>query len=286
MTPRRGTVKAMTEPVRAVAYVRVSTAGQEDRGSSIASQRETVTEYAAAKGWQLLDVVQEAASGGVKEGEELSYEHRPQLLTLIERAEAREFDAVIVAKFDRLSRDYPSLVVLERRLERFGVSIYSAAEENGDGPIAEFIRGQLALVAQLERSMILDRVRAGKASRKRQGRHVQGQIPYGYVTRPADDGKGRTLEPVPETADVVRRIFEAAKRGETPGKIADALNADSVPGPSGRGWNRTAVRGMIENPAYYGERYDVRGHAAIVTRRLWNAANGELAKRSRPKPVE
>jgi hypothetical protein len=86
-------------------------------------------------------------------------------------------------------------------------------------------------------------------------------------------------------AAVVRRIFYTAKRGETPGKIAHELNADQVPGPKSRGWNRTTARTILKNDAYYGERYGVRGHAAIVTRRTWKAANAELAKRARSKPA-
>jgi DNA invertase Pin-like site-specific DNA recombinase len=270
-------------PERAIGYLRVSTTGQEERGSSLASQRERVREHAAAKGYTLIDVVSEAASGGVRDGEELSYEHRPQLLSLLERADRREYDVLLVAKLDRLSRDYPSLAVLERRLQRHDVEVVSTAEENGDGPIAEFIRGQLALVAQLERSMILDRVRAGKATRKREGKHVHGNVPYGYRSVAAPDGKGRTLALVDDTAAaVVRRVFQAAKQGDTPGRIARDLNGGGVTGPRGGEWNRTAVRGMIENIAYSGERYGVKNaHPGIVSRRLFNAANETLARRSR-----
>jgi DNA invertase Pin-like site-specific DNA recombinase len=128
-------------------------------------QRDKVTAYANEKGWQLVAVVQEAASGGIREGEEFSWEHRPALLGLMERAERGEYDILLVPRFDRLSRDYASLIVLERRFGRHGVEIASVAEEhNGDGPIGEFIRGQLALAAQLERAMIRERLSAGKAA--------------------------------------------------------------------------------------------------------------------------
>jgi hypothetical protein len=101
--------------------------------------------------------------------------------------------------------------------------------------------------------------------------------PYGYRSAPAADGKGWTLEPVDETAAVVRRIFADATEGDTPGRIADALNRDSIPGPRGGTWNRTAVSAIIENVAYAGERYGMKGaHPAIVSRRVWNAANAEL----------
>jgi DNA invertase Pin-like site-specific DNA recombinase len=65
-----------------------------------------------------VDVVTETASGGVQNGAEFSWEHRPVLLELIERARAGEFEVLLVARLDRLSRDHATLVVLERRLQR------------------------------------------------------------------------------------------------------------------------------------------------------------------------
>jgi site-specific DNA recombinase len=256
---------AERRPLRAIGYLRVSTAGQAEHGMGLEAQRDRVRECAESKGYNLVDVVQEAASGGVKDGEELSYEHRPGLLALIERAQASEYDVLLVAKLDRLSRDYPTLAVLERRLQRFGVEVISTAEENGDGPIAEFVRGQLALVAQLERAMILERVSAGKAKRKQQGRHVHGSIPYGY--RSAGEGK---LDVIPEQAQIVEAAFRMAAAKSGPSSIAKALNEQNT----GRTWSRQAVTFLLRNPVYAGEKYGVKGaQPAIVPRRLWNAAN-------------
>ena len=131
------------------------------------------------------------------------------LLSLVERAERGEYDALIVARFDRLSRDYATLIVLERRLQRNGVRLLSAAEENGDGPIAEFMRGQLALVAQLERAMILDRVGAGKARKKALGRRSRPHpVRLPLDGRPAvpDDGEaGSSAGSSPRTGRDGRR---------------------------------------------------------------------------------
>src|SRR5579862_4744812 len=88
-------------PLRALAYLRVSTVGQAERGMSLAAQRDRVTEYIKAKRWQLVDIVEEAASGGIREGEEFSWQHRPALLNVMERAEQHEFDVLLVAKLDR-----------------------------------------------------------------------------------------------------------------------------------------------------------------------------------------
>lgn len=261
---------------RAIGYVRVSTAGQAERGMSLPAQQERVREYAAGKGWQFLGIASEAASGGVRDGEEFSWEHRPQLLALIDQAERGEYDVLLVAKLDRLSRDHATLTILERRLQRHGVEVVSVAEENGDGPLAEFIRGQLALVAQLERAMILERVSAGKAKKKALGRHVHGRVPYGYSS------EAGILSPDPELAPIIRRIFRDIADGRTPGRVARELNADGIPSPDGAEWTRLSVRRIATNPAYAGERYGVkRAHEATVSRRAFNAAGKALEARQR-----
>ena len=259
---------------RAVGYLRVSTARQAERGMSLAAQRDRVESYAKSKRYTLLDVVEEAASGAVRDNEVHSWEHRPRLLALLERARAREFDVLLVAKLDRLSRDYATLIVLERRLQKAGVEVISAAEENGDGPIAEFVRGQLALVAELERSMILERVGAGKAKKKQLGRHVHGRIPYGYVS---ERGVLTIDEP---RAEVVRRIFADVRAGDSPGRVARSLNAEGIPSPLSAQWSAKAVERVVENVAYAGERYGVkRAHPAVVSRRRFNEAAAALARR-------
>ena len=257
---------------RAIGYLRVSTAAQAEAGMGLDVQRDRVIEYAREHGLDLMDVVSEAASGGVRDGEVHSWEHRPQLLALMTRAEAGDFDVLLVAKLDRLSRDHPTLIVLERMLQRSNVEVVSVAEENGDGPIAEFIRGQLALVAQLERAMIRERMGAGKAKRKILGLHAEGRVPYGY------ESERGILTPVPDQAEVVKRIFRDAIDGHTVGRIARDLTREGVPTPQGgKAWSVPGVRGILVNGAYAGERYGVKGaHPAIVSRRAFNSANRAL----------
>ncbi len=137
------------------------------------------------------------------------------------------------------------------------------------------MRGQLALVAQLERAMILERVGAGKAQKKRLGRHVHGRIPYGYRS------SSGILSPNEHAATIVR-MFKDAKSGASPGKIARALEGEGIASPNGATWSAMTVRRMLSNPVYAGERYGVkRAHEAIVTRRTYNVVQAELAKRAR-----
>ena len=80
----------------------------------------------------------------------------------------------------------------------------------------------------------------------------------------------------------MQRIFRDARDGWTPGRIARALNRDSVPSAQGGFWKPQVVRSILTNPVYVGERYGVRNaHEAIISRRVWKAAQAALAARAR-----
>ncbi len=59
---------------RAIGYVRVSTALQRDHGMGLDVQRDAIAAYTAEHGLELVDVVREAASGGVRDGEVFAWE--------------------------------------------------------------------------------------------------------------------------------------------------------------------------------------------------------------------
>lgn len=270
MTRKRGS--------RAVGYTRVSTSLQAERGAGLEAQRRKVREHAARRNLDLLEVVREAASGAVQEGSVLSHEHRPALTDLLSRAAAGEFEVLIVASFDRLSRDYASLIALRRLFRRYGVEVVSATEEgNGNGdPFGDLIEAVMAAVAEFERARILERVRSGKAVRKAEGRFVHGAVPYGYRL---EDGELRVDQ---ERADVVRRIFLDASEGATPGRIATMLSAEGIPGPRRGPWNRITVGTMLRNRTYLGELHGVKkAHEPIVSARRFNVVQRKLDERAR-----
>lgn len=261
---------ASRRPLRAIGYLRVSSTGQQQHGAGLAAQRQRVLEFAAAEGLELVEILSETASGSVRDGEFSSIEHRPILRELVDRAERREFDVVVVASFDRLSRDQIDAQLLKRWLGRYGVTCLSAAgESNGaTGAIAELIDRLLGAIHDFDRKRIIERVNAGKEQKRKQGRHTDGRIPYGY--RSGGDGK---LELAPD-AVIVRQIFEDAKDGHNPSRIARDLNREGVPGPRGGAWSRQGVTVILRNVVYAGERHGVkRVQPAIVSRQLWNTVN-------------
>jgi hypothetical protein len=123
--------------------------------------------------------------------------------------------------------------------------------------------------------MIRERLSAGKARAKQLGRHVHGRVPYGYRS-----DRGR-LEPDPDTAPIVQRIFQELRDGSNPSRIARELNRSGIPAPQGTEWRRSGVIVILRNVAYTGERYGVkRAHPAIPARVQRGA--GEPRSRSPP----
>ena len=93
-------------PRRAIAYLRVSTNTQAEDGLGLDVQRDKLQEYVAEKSLDLIETVEEVSSGGIQNGETFSWEHRPVLLNLLDRAKEGDYDILLVARLDRLSRDH------------------------------------------------------------------------------------------------------------------------------------------------------------------------------------
>ena len=132
-----------------------------------------------------------------------------------------------------------------------------------------------------ERNRIRTRVRSSMASQtQHQGRFLGGRPPYGYRLEavaphpnPRKAAEGASLHqliPDPETAPVVRRIFEEYAAGHGFAAIARGLNESAIPSPAGYDpirnphrdrtrWRDSAVRAILANPRYNG--YQVWGRA-------------------------
>jgi DNA invertase Pin-like site-specific DNA recombinase len=249
---------------RAVGYLRVSPSLQQRGQEDFGAQREQVIRLAEAKGYELVELI-EATTSGIAESAEPVNGQAASLLKLMERAQAHDFDALIVAAEDRLSDEPAAASVVARHFRRYGVEVLAAT---------------VRTVASVGESEIrLQRFSVGKARKKALGRHVHGRAPYGYRS------EGGVLEPIDALIPIVRRIFEEAAAGHTPGSIARGLNHDEIAAPQGgRGWTEQSLRVILGNVAYTGERYGVKGaHAALVSRGTWSAAQSALKARSRQR---
>jgi len=204
-------------PARVVGYVRASTEEQGDQGAGLEAQRRAITEACEARGWQLLTIREDVASGK-------AFSKRPGLETALASVRAGDAGALVVAKLDRLSRsviDAAQTIELARRegwnlvALDLGVDFSTAA--------GTAMAQMTAVFAELERRLIGERTRAALAVKKAQGVQL---------------GRPREL---PEA--VRRRIRRLRASGRTYRDIADRLNAGGVAtAHGGAKWHASSVR--------------------------------------------
>jgi DNA invertase Pin-like site-specific DNA recombinase len=141
----------------------VSTAGQ---GQSPEMQVRELREYCERRGWQVSGEYVDAGISGAKDS-------RPELNRLMADAHRRRFDAVVVWKFDRFARSVSHLLRALETFNALGVSFVSLTEQIDTGtPTGKMVFTVLGAVAELERSLIGERVRAGLRNARAKGKQL------------------------------------------------------------------------------------------------------------------
>lgn len=150
----------MHKPKRAALYVRVSTSEQ-----STNAQESELKTYAANRGWAITRVYADKISG--------TKDNRPALQELMADCRKRKVDVVLVWKFDRFARSLRHLVTALEEFKRSRIDFISATEGvDTTVPSGELVFQIFGAIAQFERSLISERVKAGLAEAIRNGRAV------------------------------------------------------------------------------------------------------------------
>lgn len=240
---------------RTIGYLRVSTDGQAEHGYGLDVQRERVEAYAKAMGFAIDEFI-------VDDGYTGTTFDRPGLRRLIDMCDAGDVAKVIVYRLDRLSRKQRGILeVIEDVFEKNDVAFVSVSEQfDTSTPFGRAALGMMAVFAQLDRDVVVERLRNGKASKAASGDRAVGDVPYGY--RVVD---GKTLIDA-ETAPVVKRIFACRRGGLSMDAIANGLNEDGVPTPKGgKRWYGSTIKTILDNPIYRGSVEQVVGGVPIVS---------------------
>ncbi len=136
---------------RAVLYVRVSTTNHHQDPSM---QTNDLRPFVASRDWKLTDEYVDRCTG--------SKESRPELNRLLADAKQRKFDIIVVWKLDRFARSLKHLVNALAEFEALGIQFVSL-RDNLDltTPSGRLMFGIIAAMAEFEKSLIQERVRAG-----------------------------------------------------------------------------------------------------------------------------
>lgn len=146
--------------MRAALYARVSTVDQQ----TLPMQEAALREYADRRGWLVTLAASEVSSGA---------KVRPMREQILAECRRRRLDAVVVWKLDRWGRSTSDLVGTLEELRALGIVFVSITEAiDLSTPSGKLVAGVLAVIAEFERDLIIERVRAGMARAKADGKRL------------------------------------------------------------------------------------------------------------------
>ncbi|PYU20906.1 MAG: resolvase [Acidobacteria bacterium] len=147
--------------MRAAIYARVS---KTENGQSPEMQLRDFTEYAKRRSWTAAGEYVDVGISGAKD-------ERPELDRLMADAHRRRFDVVVVWKFDRFARSVSHLLRALETFDALGIAFVSLSEQmDTTTPAGRMVFTVLGSVAELERSLIVERVKAGLRNARAKGK--------------------------------------------------------------------------------------------------------------------
>ena len=149
--------------MRVALYARVSTS---DKGQDPQMQLRELREYCQRRGWEIAGEYIDVGVSGAKDS-------RPELNTLMLDAAKLKFDALVVWRFDRFARSVSHLLRALETFRSLGVEFVSYTEAiDTSTPVGKMTFTVLGAVAELERSLIIERVRAGVRNARAKGKKL------------------------------------------------------------------------------------------------------------------
>jgi len=197
-------------------YARVSTTDQ-----SPEMQLAELRDYVARRGWA---VYAEYVDKGIS-GTKIS---RPELDRLMADARRRRFDIALCWRFDRFARSTAHLLAALEEFRNLGIDFVSLHESvDTTTPLGKMVFTVVAAVAELERSIIAERVKAGvaraRAKGKRLGRPVGSKVDAAKVGRLLAEGQSyrQTAKALGCSAGTIHRL---AKQSHEPSSVLVAAS--------------------------------------------------------------
>ncbi|QTP61613.1 MULTISPECIES: recombinase family protein [unclassified Wolbachia] len=262
----------MLKEVRCAIYTRKSNEdGLEQKFNSLDAQRVACEKYIKSReGW--IALAKRYDDGGFS-GKNLE---RPAIKGLFEDVKAGEVDCVVVYTLDRLSRETKDCIEVTSFFRRHRISFVAVTQIfDNNTPMGKFVQTVLSGAAQLEREMIVERVKNKIATSKEEGLWMGGNVPLGY------DVKEKELIINEKEAKVIKHIFERYMELRSMAELARELNSQGYRTKSDI-FKKATVRRIITNPIYMGkirhyEKQYKGKHEAIIEEEKWQKAQ-ELIK--------
>jgi site-specific DNA recombinase len=222
----------------AVAYARYSSDNQ--REESIEAQVRAIKYFASNYGYDVIKIYSDKAMTG-------RTSDRPQFLKMIEDSKSGIFQAVIVHKLDRFSRDSLDTLYYEKMLRINNVQLVSVNERLDQSPEGALMKQVIIGMNQFYSANLAREVMKGLKENAYNCLHTGGIPPLGY-----DVGKDKTYQINEADAAAVRLIFKMYADGHGYSDIISALNDRGCKTKIGRPFGKNSLHEILKNEKYNG----------------------------------
>lgn len=226
-------------------------------GETLARHRTTLLELAKKMNIVIAEIYQEVVSGD-------SIAARPEMQRLLKDIEIGKWEGVLVMEVERLARGDTSDQGIVSKTFTYSdtliitpMKIYNPSDEFDQ----EYFEYNL-FMSRREYKIIKRRLHNGMISAAHEGKYVHNVPPYGYERIKYVGGKGYTLRPIPEEADIVKLIFSWYTKGvlQSDGTykrlgtslICNKLNTEYTQKPKSGVWTVATISTMLRNEHYIG----------------------------------
>ena len=225
--------------MKTVIYARYSH-GPNQTEQSIEGQMRVCKEYAEKKDLIIVgEYIDRSISGTTDE--------REQFQKMLRDSDKKLFEAVLVYKMDRFSRNRYDSAIYKARLKKNGVKIFYAMEAIPDGPEGIILESLLEGMAEYYSEELSQKIRRGYRETALKCKATGGPAPLGYKVTP---DKHYAIND--DTAPIVQKIFTMYDEGTPIVDICRELNDMNIKTAIGGEFNKNSLRAMLKNEKYIG----------------------------------
>ncbi len=225
---------------KAIAYVRVSTTGQAEDGVSLEAQEARIRAWCTLEDYGLADVfIDRGLSGG-------RADNRPALQEALQAV--GRGDVLVVYSLSRLARSTKDTLAIAETLDRRGADLVSLTEKiETTSAAGKMLFRLLAVLSEFERDVIAERTSMAMRHLQAQGRHIGGQVPFGFRV------VGGRLVPSPYEQETMRFAKNLRELGLSLRSIAAVLEQEGHLSRTGYRFDPKQVSRMLSSRSVTGQ---------------------------------
>jgi DNA invertase Pin-like site-specific DNA recombinase len=224
--------------MRLVGYVRVSSEGQLD-GLGLKVQEQAIRRWARKHDHRISSICRDEAQSGT-----ISFTERPGLACALEALKQGQADAMVVLNLGRISRLLTDQEAALQVVWRHGGQVFTVESgevlaDDPDDPMRTAMRQMAGVFFQLDRAMIVKRLRDGRRHKAEAGGYASGRPPFGWRA----EGKELVEDPIEQAT--LARLLTLHGEGRSLRAIGAQLDSEGLPARGGGSWHPNSLARII-----------------------------------------